>query len=107
MVALAAFGAAWSYMLGPLVPRPLMYAFQPSLALLGVILLGLWLAVSSSFSASSDLRSSSPAICCGALAPPVDGRGGERHAHRRRHVARAAGRVAVSGSNEIIHQAMR
>ncbi len=43
MVALAAFGAAWSYLLGPLVPRPLMYAFQPSLALLGVILLGLWL----------------------------------------------------------------
>jgi len=43
MAAFAVFGAAWAYLLGPVVPRPMMYAFQPSLALLGVILLGLWL----------------------------------------------------------------
>src|SRR5713101_4641625 len=42
MVALAGFGAAWSQLLGPVVPRPMMYAFQPSLFLLGMILLGLW-----------------------------------------------------------------
>jgi hypothetical protein len=40
---LAAFGQAWSYVLGPVVPRPMMYAFQPSLFLLGMILAGLWL----------------------------------------------------------------
>jgi hypothetical protein len=43
MIALTSFGAAWSYLLGPVVPRHLMYAFQPSLYLLGVIFLGLWL----------------------------------------------------------------
>jgi hypothetical protein len=43
MAALAAFGVAWSHLLGPLVPRPMMYAFQPSLFMLGVILAGLWL----------------------------------------------------------------
>jgi len=43
MLALSTFGAAWSYLLGPVVPRHMMYAFQPSLFLLGVILLGLWL----------------------------------------------------------------
>jgi len=43
MLALAVFGAAWSHLLGPIVPRQMMYAFQPSLFLLGVILLGLWL----------------------------------------------------------------
>src|SRR5215470_14632417 len=43
MAALAAFGAAWSYLLGPIVPRPLMYSFQPTLFLLGIILAGLWL----------------------------------------------------------------
>jgi hypothetical protein len=43
MLALTAFGATWSYLLGPIVPRPMMYAFQPSLYLLGVIFLGLWL----------------------------------------------------------------
>jgi hypothetical protein len=42
MVALAVFGAGWSQLLGPVVPRPMMYAFQPSLFLLGMILLGLW-----------------------------------------------------------------
>jgi hypothetical protein len=43
MVALAAFGAAWSYLLSPVVPRQMMYGFQPSLFLLGIILAGLWL----------------------------------------------------------------
>jgi len=43
LAALAAFGAAWSYLLGPVVPRPLMYSFQPTLFLLGIILAGLWL----------------------------------------------------------------
>jgi hypothetical protein len=43
LLALAIYGAAWSYMLGPLVPRPMMYAFQPSLFMLGMILAGLWL----------------------------------------------------------------
>jgi len=43
MVALVAFGAAWSYALGPLVPRQMMYAFQPSLVMLGMVLAGLWL----------------------------------------------------------------
>jgi hypothetical protein len=40
---LAAFGAVWSYLLGPVVPGRLMYAFQPTLFLLGIILAGLWL----------------------------------------------------------------
>ena len=43
MAALTAFGAAWSYLLGPVVPGALMYAFQPTLFLLGIILAGLWL----------------------------------------------------------------
>jgi hypothetical protein len=43
MTLLMAFGATWSYLLGRLAPPPLMYAFQPSLALVAVILLGLWL----------------------------------------------------------------
>lgn len=43
MIALTAFSAAWSYLLGPIVPRQMMYAFQPSLFLLGLILAGLWL----------------------------------------------------------------
>ena len=43
MLALSIFGTAWSFLLGPVVPRHMMYAFQPSLFLLGVILLGLWL----------------------------------------------------------------
>jgi hypothetical protein len=43
MVALVAFGAGWSYVLGPVVPRHLIYAFQPSLMLLGIVLAGLWL----------------------------------------------------------------
>src|SRR5262249_10469052 len=43
MLALASYGAAWSYLLGPVVPRPMMYAFQPSLFMLGMILAGLWL----------------------------------------------------------------
>jgi len=43
MVALMLFGAAWSYLLGPVVPRPMLYAFQPSLYLLGMILVGIWL----------------------------------------------------------------
>jgi hypothetical protein len=43
MFALAGFGAAWSYLLAPVVPRQLMYGFQPSLFMLGIILAGLWL----------------------------------------------------------------
>jgi hypothetical protein len=43
MIALTAFGATWSFILGPVVPRHLLYAFQPSLVLLGMILAGLWL----------------------------------------------------------------
>ena len=42
MVALVVYGAAWSWMLGPVVPRHLIYAFQPSLVMLGMILAGLW-----------------------------------------------------------------
>src|ERR1700731_1318586 len=38
MVALVAFGAGWSYVLGPVVPRHMIYAFQPSLVMLGMIL---------------------------------------------------------------------
>jgi len=43
MLALAVYGAVWSWLLGPVVPRPMMYVFQPSLFLLGMILAGLWL----------------------------------------------------------------
>jgi len=43
VMALAIYGAVWSWLLGPVVPRPMMYAFQPSLFLLGMILVGLWL----------------------------------------------------------------
>jgi hypothetical protein len=43
MVAVAAFGAGWAYLLGPVVPHQMMYGFQPSLFLLGMILAGLWL----------------------------------------------------------------
>src|SRR5262249_48119543 len=42
MVALMAYGTGWSWALGPVVPRHLMYAFQPSLVMLGMILAGLW-----------------------------------------------------------------
>jgi hypothetical protein len=42
MVAMLAYGAAWTWVLGPVVPRHLMYAFQPSLVMLGMILAGLW-----------------------------------------------------------------
>ena len=38
MIAMTAFGAAWSFVLGPVVPRQMMYAFQPSLFLLGLML---------------------------------------------------------------------
>ena len=38
-----AYGAAWSFLLGPFVPRTLMYAFEPSLFLVCMILAGLWL----------------------------------------------------------------
>ena len=40
---MTAFGASWSFVLGPVVPRQMMYAFQPSLFLLGLMLVGLWL----------------------------------------------------------------
>jgi len=43
MIALVAFGAGWAWVLGPIVPRHLMYAFQPSLVMLGMILAGLWI----------------------------------------------------------------
>jgi hypothetical protein len=43
MVALTVYGAAWSFVLGPVVPAQVLYAFQPSLFLLGMILAGLWL----------------------------------------------------------------
>lgn len=43
MAAMAAYGAVWSYLLYPHIPRALMYAFQPSLFLLGIVMAGLWL----------------------------------------------------------------
>jgi hypothetical protein len=43
MFALAAFATAWSYLLAPVVPRRLIYGFEPSLFMLGMILAGLWL----------------------------------------------------------------
>jgi hypothetical protein len=43
MVALTVYGAAWAFVLGPVVPRQVLYAFQPSLYLLGIFLAGLWL----------------------------------------------------------------
>jgi hypothetical protein len=43
MIALTVYGATWSSLLGPIVPRSLLYGFQPSLFLLGLILAGLWL----------------------------------------------------------------
>jgi len=43
MAAMAAYGAAWSYLLHPYIPRALMYALQPSLFLLGIVMAGLWL----------------------------------------------------------------
>jgi hypothetical protein len=43
IVALMVFGAGWSYVLGPVVPRHLIYAFHPSLVMLGMILAGLWI----------------------------------------------------------------
>ncbi len=43
MVALTVYGATWSYVLGPVAPRWVLYGFQPSLFLLGIILAGLWL----------------------------------------------------------------
>jgi len=43
MLTLSAFGAAWAQLLGPVVPYQLLYAFQPSLFLMAMILLGLWL----------------------------------------------------------------
>src|SRR5437763_3016730 len=42
MVALMIYGAGWSYVLAPVVPRHLIYAFQPSLVMLGMILAGFW-----------------------------------------------------------------
>jgi hypothetical protein len=43
IVALTIFAGAWSYLLGPLLPRAMNYAFQPSLFLLGIVLAGLWI----------------------------------------------------------------
>src|SRR5262249_50183549 len=43
----------------------------------------------------------------GALVAPVDGCGAERHAHPRRRLALEKRPVAMSGSNDVIHQAMR
>jgi hypothetical protein len=41
--ALIAFGSVWSYVLGPRLPPYMIYAFQPSLVMLGMVLAGLWL----------------------------------------------------------------
>ena len=43
MLTLVAFGTAWAQLLGRVAPYQLLYAFQPSLSLVGLILLGLWL----------------------------------------------------------------
>jgi hypothetical protein len=43
MAAMAAYGAVWSFVLHAHIPRALMYAFQPSLFLLGIVLAGFWL----------------------------------------------------------------
>jgi hypothetical protein len=43
IVALTIFASVWSYLLGPLVPRAMNHAFQPSLFLLGIVLAGLWI----------------------------------------------------------------
>ena len=43
MLALAVFGTAWAQLLGRVAPYQLLYAFQPSLFLLGMVLAGLWL----------------------------------------------------------------
>jgi len=43
IVVLAIFAGVWSHLLGPVVPRSLIYAFQPSLFLLGFVLAGLWI----------------------------------------------------------------
>jgi hypothetical protein len=51
LAALMVYGAGWSWVLGPVIPRHLIYAFQPSLVMLGMILAGL--------SAGSSLRSAS------------------------------------------------
>ncbi len=42
-IAFIAFGSIWSYVLGPIVPPRVIYAFQPSLVMLGIVLAGLWL----------------------------------------------------------------
>ena len=42
-VVLIAYGAGWAYLLGPIVPRAMIFAFQPSLMMLGFVLAGLWL----------------------------------------------------------------
>ena len=43
MVALMVYGTAWSWVLGPVVPRHLIFAFQPSLVMLGMVLAGFWI----------------------------------------------------------------
>ena len=105
MAALAAFGAVWSYLLGPIVPRPLMYSFQPTLFLLGIILAGLWLGRFFVVIGLVGIALSPSAICSqpwlrwwmAAVQAALD---------RRRRLARQE-RRAMSGANEIIHQAMR
>ena len=42
MVALMIYGAGWSWVLGPVIPRHLIYAFQPSLVMLCMVLAGFW-----------------------------------------------------------------
>jgi hypothetical protein len=42
LAALMIYGAGWSWVLGPVIPRHLIYAFQPSLVMLGMVLAGLW-----------------------------------------------------------------
>jgi len=43
MVTLMVYGAGWSWALGPIIPHRLIYAFQPSLVMLGMVLAGLWI----------------------------------------------------------------
>jgi hypothetical protein len=42
-LALVVYSTVWSWLLGPIAPPPMMYVFQPSLIMLGMILAGLWL----------------------------------------------------------------
>ena len=107
LVALMIYGAGWSWVLGPVIPRHLIYAFQPSLVMLGMVLAG---PVVGRFfvalglvgpRADPDRRNPERAV-----AAAVDGGRAERHAHRRRAAAPPRHRP-MSGGNDVIHQATR